>query len=169
MNSSAQLILTGLFIATAAQAEFRLSELDERGATKRRKAFTEWVKTDEEKKEEYGRYERKGQFPIYHESSEEGERRLYEDNPDGFYYQFWAIYGEKGFCNKDKELRKENYVLLTASKYTFNKGGTLYRGIWVSRDVEERMERVIRRYGMSQAFISEDHVPAAPSRKKKKK
>ena len=129
-----------------------------RSATKRRKAFTDWV-TPDTAQETYERYERKGQFPIYHESSEQGERRIYEDNPDSFSFQIWSLYGEKGFCKKDSELRKKGYVLLTASKYTNEKGRTLYRGIWVSQDVEKRMERVIRRYGISKAYISTDHVP----------
>ena len=98
------------------QAELKLSELSPKQDTRRRKAFTEWV-SGEALKKEYGRYDRKGQFPIYHESSEQGERRLYEDNPDGFMYQIWSLYGEKGFVKKDKELRKHNYVLLTASAY----------------------------------------------------
>ena len=140
-------------------AEFQLSELSEKRETKRRKAFTEWV-TDKTAKEEYERYDRKGQFPIYHESSAKGERRLYEDNPDGFMYQIWSLYGEKGFVKKNRELSKEKYVLLTASQFTNEKGHTLYRGIWVSKDVEDRMVRVIDRYGISQAVISPDHVPS---------
>ena len=153
-------ILTVLLLLCAGTtlAEFNLSELSEKRATKRRKAFTDWVTPDTAQKT-YERYERKGQFPIYHESSEQGERRIYEDNPDSFSFQIWSLYGEKGFCKKDSELRKEGYVLLTASKYTHKKGHTLYRGIWISQDVEERMERVIRRYGISKAYISKDHVP----------
>ncbi len=57
---------------------------------------------------------------------------------------------------KDEELRKKKYVLLTASKYTNEKGKTLYRGIWISKDVEERMVRVIDRYGISQTVITND-------------
>lgn len=141
-------------VASVACAEIKLSEFSEKYDTKRRKAFTEWV-TAETLKEEYERYERKGQFPIYHESSEKGERRIYEDNPDGFMFQIWSLYGDKAFTKKDKELRKHNYVLLTASCDTSN-GRKLYRGIWVSLDVEKRMQRVIRRYGISQAVIADD-------------
>ncbi len=148
-----------MLLPSFATAEFKLSELSEKNETKRRKAFTEWVSTEEEKKEEYGRYERKGQFVIYMETSEKGERRIYEDNPDGFLYNFWFLYGEANFCKKNKELRKKGFVLLSASSYTNERSQTLYQGIWVSKDVEERMQRVIRRYGISQATISEDHVP----------
>lgn len=152
------IILTALVVGNTF-AEFRLSEFSEKYATKRRKAFTDWI-TKETLEEAYERYDRKGQFPIYHESSEKGERRIYEDNPDSFGFQVWSVYGEKGFCKKDNELRRHGYVLLTASKYTNKKGHTLYRGIWVSEDVEKQMQRVIRRYGISQAYISADHVPA---------
>lgn len=147
-----------LLWAGTTQAEFSISELSEKQTTKRRKAFTDWV-TPETAQETYERYDRKGQFPIYHESSEQGERRIYEDSPDSFGFQIWSLYGEKDFCKKDSELRRDGLVLLTASKYTYKKGYTLYRGIWVSRDVEKRMERVIRRYGISKAYISTDHVP----------
>jgi hypothetical protein len=154
-------------VAGSTFAEFRLSEFSERSATKRRKAFTPWV-TEDTAQKTYERYDRKGQFPIYHESSEQGERRIYEDNPDTFGFQIWGIYGEKGFCKKNSELRRKRFILLTASKYTNEKGHTLYRGIWVSQDVEKRMQRVIRRYGISQAYISPDHEPVAPARKKGK-
>ena len=168
MKSIVLAATASLFLAGASFAEFRLSEFSDQYETKRRKGFTEWV-TAETRDEEYKRYERKGQFPIYIESSDQGERRIYEDNPDGFLFQFWNIYGEKGFCDKDRELRKHKYVLLTASKYENAKGHVLYQGIWVSRDVEERMERVIRRYGISQAYISDDHVPEEPKARKNKK
>ncbi len=147
-------VVFGLAVSTV-QAGVKVSELSERDAKKRNRAFTEWV-TPETMKDEYERYERRGKFPIYMESSEKGERRLYEDNPDAFAFQIWNIYGEKDFCAKDKELREANYVLLTASSYTDAKGYTLFKGVWVSRDVGERMERVIRRYGISQAVVTDD-------------
>ena len=156
---SKMLLLLITLLPGLVHAEFQLSELSPKRETKRRKAFTEWV-NEKTLKEEYERYDRKGQFPIYHESSAKGERRLYEDNPDGFMYQIWSLYGEKGFIKKSQALRKDNYVLLTASKFTTDKGHTLYRGIWVSKDIEERMVRVIERYGISQAVISADHIPS---------
>ncbi len=147
-------VVVAMAVSTV-HAGIKLSELTDRNATKRRKAFTEWV-TPETMKEEYERYERKGKFPIYHESSEKGERRIYADCPDGFAFQIWSIFGEKDFCGKDKELRKDNNVLLTASSYTDPQGHTLYRGVWVSTDIEKRMQRVIRRYSISQAVITDD-------------
>ncbi len=153
MKKQVLLIVMLTALISGVRAEIKLSELSDKYATKRRKAFTDWV-TTETLKEEYERYDRKGQFPIYHESSEKGERRIYEDNPDCFAFQVWSLYGEKAFCKKDRVLHKDGYVLLTASAYTNKGGNTLYRGIWVSRDIEERMQRVIRRYGISQARIT---------------
>jgi len=153
MKTPLFIILALLTAIPIVKGGIQLSEFSDKYETKRRKGFTEWV-TEKTMKDEYERYERKGQFPIYHESSEKGERRIYEDNPDGFLFQIWGVYGEKGFIKKNRELSKQ-YVLLTASAYTNKQGHTLYRGVWVSKDVEERMQRVIRRYGISQAVITD--------------